>query len=187
MEKKKQNVFVLALVALVALAGVWSAVIELIKFAQLPEWNFFALNAIAILVYILLLYYVFIGYKKPHGNLLRYLLLAFALCIALTVVFLIKLSFDDLSGKTTLIIAAMMITYMAGRLNKLRQNIVIMIVVAILLAVSLIGFFKAFGFMSFHNTYAVICFVIQWIMLCAAYLVRFKEHKEAGLMDAPKE
>jgi len=182
MEKKKQNVFVLALVALVVLIGVYTHVVELIKFIQSPGWVMLVLNAGEILFYALLLYYVFAGYKKPHGNLLRHLMLAFALFIALHIV----IAVGNTLGLIARIVAAMLITYMAGRLNKLRQNIVIMALVAILLFVTSMNVFIEYGFTSVHEICAFSGLFIQWLVFCAAYFVRYKEHKESGLMDAPK-
>jgi len=130
--------------------------------------------------------YVFWLYKKPHGNILKYAMLIFAIANILSSSYLL------LAGRTyqmAKLLAVAAVCYCAGRLNRIDQNKYIMPIIAIvLIGVSICGVYynvinqtaNVFTVLtSFNNT-------INYITLMIAYFVRYEEHKEAGIMDAPK-
>ena len=72
--------------------------------------------------YLFVLYYGVWGYKKPHGNLLRYLMLLLAAVTAATIL----MQIDHWDAPWPVIfssnLAAVLIGYMAGRLPKVKKN-----------------------------------------------------------------
>jgi len=130
-----------------------------------------------------ILYYLLYGYKKPHGNLLRFIMLAFAL----------SMIFDDtlFSVFTAYVpvrtVTVMLIAYMAGRLNKFEKNRILMPVILVLTVVTAIIITKEFPSDETVVNLAVFACPVQWCIVCAAYIARYKQHKEAGLADGPAE
>lgn len=136
------------------------------------------INLFDIALYILLFYYVIAGFKRPHGNLLRYLIWAFIVLLYL------KLNGAFAMGEKavcTILVAAITLTaYVSGRLNKFRQNRVLCIIIlALVIATGLLlgiqlGFMDAFVGISLFTP------SIIWIDITFSYLMRYHMHKEAG-------
>lgn len=119
------------------------------------------------------------GYKKPHGNLLRYLMLLYAITTACKVSFT---STNNQAAEICNLIAIILVAYMAGRLNKYTINTYLIIVVLTLLLV------KAFvgistGNITFGKVIGQFSAFTQFSIIAAAYLSRYHLHKEAGLED----
>ncbi len=136
-------------------------------------------DAANLLVCVLLGYYAFCGFRKPHGNLLRYIILFFAITHILSIYQL-----AELSSQWQAIISALafgLCCYIAGRLHKVKQNIILMSIVIVL---RLIG--MSFELAEGIWTIGAITPLIILIDILVAYVLRYKDHKEAGLMDAPK-
>ena len=127
-------------------------------------------------------YYTLIGYRKPHGNLLRYTMLAFAFLLLICMVSLAKTP-SPINMMLNLS-AALLMAYMAGRLNKYDKNRVLIIIILILLA------FNVFipssapemnqGANSLRGSLLGITVVVLWVALSCVYALRFKDHKDAG-------
>lgn len=141
-----------------------------------------AMSDIAISVFILL--YVFFGYKKPHGNMMRLVFFAYAISLALQGTVEIAGGSYYVAGDL-LIFAALLIAYVAGRLNKIEKNIFILILVGLLLLARETILFVTvpvlFGFLSIFGR---ITRIIIFATLSFAYIARYEEHKAAGLEDA---
>ena len=141
-----------------------------------------------VLVFLFVAYYAISGYKKPHGNLMRYMFGLFALnclCLALNEV---ETIYDSMYYKLIFIgiaaVVAILSVYVGGRLNKLKENLVIIIAITLLLAFRCVYHcltdrvvFGALQILMNFSTFIV------WIDIVFAYVLRYKEHKEAGLVD----
>ena len=196
-----------------------------------------AREALIYIGYILVLCYAFAGYRVPHGNMLKYTILLFAVLMMVTV--MSKPSIANGAGKGqgqgpapaqaeaqmepaqnlppqpakddiarqpdanadanaqlrkdltpseetrsnlfelgfvgTIII---LISYMAGRLDRIRENRIIIIIVAVLFILRAIlanygGSVLRTGLNEFN----------MWIVLSVSYLCRYRQHREAGLVD----
>ncbi len=133
---------------------------------------------------LLLLYYVVKGYKIPHGNLLKYLFILFAVSCLGGIL-------STASNRTTLDIAynymrgivVLMTTYIAGRLDRFKQNKLMMSIVGLIMfSSSLIESIPNFE-TDIIGVSICYTFFILWIDLMIAYIFRYNEHKEAGLLD----
>jgi len=157
---------------------------------------------------ILILYYNFFGYKKPHGNLLKYIFLIFGFALIISTFFNGGV---ELSGLIYTMIGTIVV-YMSGRLNKIEKNRKLAVVVLILFTVLvIISVFRIdVSFETAHNAavempqmypsgkqemqpksllsiLGTFTTPLQWIALSLAYISRYKEHKEAGLLDKVKD
>lgn len=171
--------------------------------------------------YLLVLYYALLGYKKPHGNMLRYTMLFFAILIIFLLVVdpALKSSSaqplppDSAEGIADIApdgaipappaddaetgepvpyaksisfglacLAAVLIAYVAGRLNKIKTNrVLILIAGAMLLARCFVSDFHAGKMPANANEFNM------WLAMAMSYLCRYQQHKEAGLIDSTKE
>ena len=148
--------------------------------------------------YALVLFYVFVGYKKPHGNTLRYIIFAFAVILLVcdTINFAASIGPEipqldfahvdlpaEMSGLSLVItdiiaaINACLICYMSGRLHKIDENRVIVTIVAVLFTVRAVLGKDANMILNDLND------LVIWLGLVAAYFYRYKKHKEVGLKD----
>jgi len=179
MKKTKQNPVLLGICVLL-IAFVFAMEIYLaVSCADLFTVFIFAVfDCVSLFV----LYYILAGYKKPHGNMLRYLMLAFAFAIILDVSKSEGIPFyAPLRAATVFLIG-----YIAGRLNKINQNKVLMSIVFALIFAAGCIVAKTIPTRSVIINIAYFLDAILWLVICSAYLVRCWEHKEAGLTDAPK-
>ena len=189
MEKKNKKIIVIAISTILALIGVVCDVIGNIEWyghiQVTPELVSY------IVLFIATLYYVLIGYKKPHGNLLRwtFLLLAFHYINGIINVAMqiyntnynvdIMLIIIGLIG-----ISALLIAYVSGRLDKIKKNYALLIVITLAQITISVLFIILYGVWS-NPKFVIWNFSIclLWINLVIAYLIRYREHKEAGLSD----
>lgn len=135
-------------------------------------------NCINCFLLILSLNYVLIGYKKPHGNLLRATLFIFALCLVVQ---------NGISGAGELVmvsniasgIAAMMISYTAGRLDKLEKNNTVLTAAGVLLLIQWVLLLMGDDFIL-GKTIGRCTPMIVLAGLGFAYTARYEAHKAAG-------
>ena len=188
-EKKNKKIIVIAMSTILALIGVVCDVTGNIEWyghiQATPELVSY------IVLFIATLYYVLIGYKKPHGNLLRwtFLLLAFhhlngIINVAMQIYNTnynvdIMLIIIGLNG-----ISALLIAYVSGRLDKIKKNYALLIVITLAQITISVLFIILYGVWS-NPKFVIWNFSIclLWINLVIAYLIRYREHKEAGLAD----
>ena len=141
-------------------------------------------NIITTIMCATMIAYALIGYKKPYGNTLKHTMMFFGFCVLLQNVF----PSPRLNDAEMIIerlcsgAAAMMIFYMAGRLNKLKANKKYMVLIGVLITISrtFIVFARGFYWVRGISNLAI---PIIWAALCFAYVARFEEHKAAGLAD----
>lgn len=189
---KKMNVFVM-LTAVLLFAGI---VVTLVFANRAP-----VIKTVTLIIgYVLALYYAFWGYKTPHGNMLRRLILAYALLLAIGSESRLftgaradrpvdvtnteretRRTARSLSAYKGLLtsISLTLMGYTAGRLNKYKQNkIIIPIVLVLLFARSFVGRLSRVQIVMTDLSYFVL-----WVGIACAYFARYDAHKEAGLLD----
>jgi len=143
----------------------------------LSSFSFILTHVVPFIVYAALAVYVVVYYRKPHGNLLRYTMLFYALMLT---IWSLSQDANDTSCAYILPVAAVLVGYLSGRLNKIKKNVWWMGVVAVLLlCYGILGF--AVSDISFLGklSYAFSA-LLEWLALCFAYLSRFDKHKQAG-------
>jgi len=179
--EKKQNKFVLAIIVIAVLLNL--VTVLMLPFREFPIILLF--EAVAVVIeHVAVMYYVLFGYRKPHGNLLRYVMLLFALTLAID---LVGIHNEYSTFYVALSVAyVFLISYIAGRLNKIEQNRVLMSLVLILFIIDSVSSCIFDKPQTFIEGYRLFGTTIEWFTLSAAYFVRYREHKEAGLSDAPK-
>lgn len=140
-------------------------------------------DVIFLIVYFLTGLYAILGYKKPHGNMLKYLFIAFATALALNIC-LGKAVENTVSAITTIFtcLASLILTYISGRLNKIGNNRVLLILTGVLLfAASMLPIFGGnFIINGLLNSFSPL---IMLFALGFAYTARYEEHKVAGLEE----
>lgn len=134
------------------------------------------------LSYIIILYYGFYGYKTPHGNLLKYIMLFFALLLVNEVALEAGGKYPNLVSETILLpttitgLCIVFISYIAGRLDRFNENIYIFTTVLVLLVIRafLMSQYRTIMFSNFSD-------VIIWFDINCVYALRYKQHRQAGL------
>ena len=200
MENKKKlgtgaiiGIIVLALLSIVAL------VCSIL--GSIQHFGYFVISPdliAKVIMLIAIIYYALAGYKRPHGNLLRAIFILMSLTCLNGVIDTAQdmTSFEGndlnlllwnigLDGFCVLLVA-----YIGGRLDKIKKNIIPLILITAaqavksFLCISIFNTFSADGGVSIlvHLMY---CFstCILWLDIAFAYILRYKEHKEAGLED----
>ena len=137
-----------------------------------------------IIISCLTVYYMFIGYKKPHGNLLRYLFII----VDLTALFYFWYTFTKLEKAFDIyelltILEIVIIAYVSGRLNKFKENIVLLSIVFIMEVITCGHGAIILNAKSIMTTIVLYNLAIIQLALIVSYIARYKEHKEAGLED----
>ena len=125
------------------------------------------------------------GYKKPHGNMLKYVMFLFSVgvlsqSIAPTSLQSASLGtlYDCCAGFASLLIA-----YISGRLNKIEKNKVLMFLAGILLSVSEVILICNMPSFRMTRLSAYLVQPLLWFALGFAYTARYEEHREAGLSE----
>ncbi len=140
-------------------------------------------NCIDLVLLLAVTFYAVIGHKKPHGNMLKYLFLAFGTMLVLNVCLTgINGSISEIISSVLTGFAVMIFTYVSGRLDRINQNRIFLVIAGVfLLATMLIpafsGFFLINGFLSSLTPLIVL------LALGFAYTARYEEHIAAGLED----
>ena len=145
-----------------------------------------------LILFIGVIYYAIRNYKAPHGNLLRWLFFLFSLnCLggmAEEIVGAYHFGMMEQSmGEVMLLVmliavSAVLTAFMSGRLDHLRGNIACIIIItaaqlvkSILFLSQLDGDYSVLGVLINFSTFML------WVDMVFAYIIRYKEHKEAGL------
>jgi len=128
--------------------------------------------------------YGFWLYKKPHDNMLKYTMLILAVG---QIIYAIA-GWNNFYNQTVRILAMAIIIYVAGRLDRIEQNKYLLLISLIVQLMRCI-IVATIAHAQFTPLYVFTWFsgVFATITLMIAYFVRYKEHKEAGLTDSPKE
>lgn len=180
---KRSNKIGLMVAFVLVLLGIAGCVAGLVKGLGTSQPVNTVHICVNLLMYLPVLAYALFGYRKPHGNMLKYTFLCFGILIVAQSI----LPGSPLSNGTMRDvicgcsgIAAMAVAYMAGRLDRIGKNTSLMILVGLLISacsVLLICNFADFNLMRcLSNLTQPIC----WAALCLAYVSRYDEHRSAG-------
>jgi len=141
------------------------------------------LDSVSLIPLVFVALYGFWLYKKPHGNMLKYAILIAGVTNILVACSLIKEGLS-MGEQIARVIVSVILVYVAGRLNRIDQNKYFLpIAFAIQFICDLIDYISYSA--MFESIYRLTWFTapIMILTLMIAYLVRYKEHKEAGLTD----
>lgn len=181
---KDKKVLVYIVMGILSLAGTY-AEFTMCKGSNSPQ--IIAELVMTCVMFALTLYYAISNFKVPHGNLLKYLFLAFsAMCFAGLLTndagdpaFQTFSYIYQISRGIVVIISA----YIAGRLDRIKENTILLVTGnVILLGTSLMNVFLY----NATNITLIIFFAgffILWLDLTIAYLFRYYGHKQAGFED----
>ena len=140
---------------------------------------------ITMLEVVVAIFYTLFDYKKPHGNLMRYLLILHVFLSAIT--FVDSAVTQPKYVNVMFLIILTLVSYMAGRLDHYKQNVVICGIVLVCNAVIsyyLLNMFIGFGFeMNLANIGCCLGCVTVWLAIAGGYIIRYQLHKEAGLEE----
>ena len=180
------------------------------NFFVINETPLIITNIITLLLCLAVTFYGVYGYKIPHGNLLRYVILLFALALAAEI--FVNQGISKVCLILTLL-ACVLSAYTAGRLGKRKEAIVLFsLVAAFLIAFVVAERFAPVprGIMndlvppeipenvggltpppipleSGENSFTSLCFslsrLLLWIVIGGAYLTRYEQHKDAGKVN----
>ena len=135
-------------------------------------------------------YYVFFGYKKPHGNLLKTTYFCFAVYLTIHAYLDNSLVGPGIYKykevvSCFMIFAALIIAFVSGRLNKIDKNKKLLIVAGLLMSVDTI-----LHIITMNNEHVIISKMISYFnpliifaVLRFVYTIRYEEHIDAGLED----
>ena len=181
---KSKKVLVYVVMGLLSLASVYS------------EFNICTLDnslqSITELVFVCVLcaltfYYAISNFKVPHGNLLKYLFLAFS------VMCLVGFLCDDAAEATfktytfvNQILRGLVVifsAYIAGRLDRIKENTILLVIGGLILLTTSVINIVLYKLTDFTLIIFMSSFFILWVNLTIAYIFRYYGHKEAGLED----
>ncbi len=182
MEKKTSKNIWLIIMGVLILAELAASVIHLINGGNVLN------DVIAIIALAFTALYGFWLYKKPHGNMLKYAMLLLAAAMVLNSAECLIKGYNAPAIHVIRLFFPGLICYVAGRLNRIEQNKYLLIFATICYCIiSFISFGQKVGKLNAVLLFRFFYEFITLLTLTIAYFVRFKEHKEAGLMDAPKK
>jgi len=127
MEKKKSKYLVGSIICGILTAfGIVAGIVSLLSGSGAWITN----DIFQLVLSLLVGYYVCAGYKQPHGNLLRYIILLYAANIILGLRAAVQ--YGNTGIITLLAIRIGLLCYIAGRLVKVKQNLILMIIYTVL-------------------------------------------------------
>ena len=182
MENSKLNLKTGELIALAAIAIL--NIIWIVCNLMLFSISFASKICIPIAMFVIAVIYALYGYKKPHGNHMRYLLLTYV--VYESIILVRSVSLQPVYMITVYLAIIVLSTYMAGRLDRYKQNLAISIIVSILQLVIIYYFVDlalSYNALSITSFFTYIGHITIWLAITASYIVRYKPHKEAGLED----
>ena len=146
---------------------------------------FFGLHAgIDFLMIVLVAFYALIGYKKPHGNLLRVVFVTFGTVTEIEVALGMQAESNTLLMISNLCccLAGILTVYIAGRLHKIEQNKILLAIAGLLLIGHAIV--RALSIPGIQLSMLGLCVPFALLFVIAfAYVARYEQHKAAGLAD----
>ena len=171
---KKTNLVMLIAVILFVFFGIGFSAYYILQF---PNDGFYPL--INLCMYVFVATYAFCEYKTPHGNLMKYLFLLTAVYDILRVAIVPK---EGVNILLTLAFCAkiMLVSYMAGRLNRIKQNIVLGILNFLLAVAAFLSVVLSPAFSGISQLLLELNPTLIWLTVFLTYLMRYQRHKAAG-------
>lgn len=170
----KIGLIISAALCVIALVG------EIINLVNLNNPKPLAITFISLRIVIVIgtIVYTLVGYKKPHGNMLRTILFFFAGFLGIVAL----TAYNGVNGFLSMV-AAINISYVAGRLNRIGGNRNLLFLVGLFLACGqVVEIINA----NNHTAVTVINILLPLIIFTAlafSYTARFEAHKAAGLEE----
>lgn len=186
----KLDLFVKIVIAVLSIAGLAISVILLFTGMTIVPVN----QMVDVFIYVLVIFYFVFGYKKAHSNILKYIFIFFAVAISYN-----ALTYQSISRIQTysLILIALMLAYLSGRLNRFHKNRWLLLFGFLLLIVSCIYSVVTFpteilngygGLEVDVYKWSYFNVIIQYAALSISYLSRCYIHLRAGnLADIQNE
>ncbi|MCQ2436021.1 MAG: hypothetical protein MJ101_03855 [Clostridia bacterium] len=143
---------------------------------------------INLLIYAFILIYDFVGYKKPHGNMMRALFFAFGINMIIGVI-IPKPEYGTIEMIASFVnsLGALFVAFVAGRLNRIEQNRKLLIIAGALMAVgsvlAVVNLSAVGREFDIRRVINVCEPIIALAALGVGYAARYEEHKDAGLDD----
>ena len=178
---KGKKITACVIMGLLSLAGIYA---EIVMCIQRKTFSFTVEAIITCAMFVLIVFYAVSNFKVPHGNLLKYLFLVFAACSLCGVLSVVTertsadTVYNALRGVVVLLTA-----FVAGRLDRFKQNVILMSIIGVLMLASSITQISAELDGDFLGLFWCFTFFLLWADLMFAYILRYREHKEAGLAD----
>ena len=147
---------------------------------HVSDWLFL----LVVVYYGFVLYYGVKGYQKPHGDMLRYLIIILAVFVAASVL----MQVDRYSAAWPILLsndlAILGMGFLAGRLHKVERNKYLTVFVSCMLLIRCFWFLEHPGMSGADAALFVLdrCQpLFMWLTALLLYFYRYAEHKEAGL------
>ena len=180
--KKSNKVGLIVSLALVLL-GIIGCVAGVVKGLRTSQPVGMVHICVNLIMYFLVTAYALFGYRKPHGNMLKYIIILYGILIVTQSILpgspLCSSRVRDIicgcSG-----IAAMAVAYISGRLDRIGRNKYLMIFVGLLISVCSVLVICTFDDFNLMRCLSNLTQPICWAALCLAYASRYDEHKSAG-------
>ena len=136
-----------------------------------------------LLTAVMILVYSFWGYKTPHGNMLRTIMFVFGILVLARIVLPTRPVDNEVIKKITsgcFGLAAMLIAFISGRLDRYEQNRILMVIVGILLLAPVVMTLLSFSSFVLMRCISVSTMLFCWAAIGFAYTARYEGHKLAG-------
>lgn len=122
------------------------------------------------------LYYGLYGYKIPHGNLLKWTYVIYGVVLLLKCIF--SAYYQTVFSSVLAGFSSLGVIFISSRLNKIKKNRWIALIVLVLLII-----WAIIGSIQIGFSIEILIDTVIWISLVGFYFVRYKIHREAGLLD----
>lgn len=174
MEKNKSNnLSVCIICGILTVFGIATSIVSL---ASGSKGIWIISDVINLLLSVFIGYYAIWGYRKPNGDLLKYIILVFSGTF-LFVVYRMAQSASPWRAVCYAVVIGLL-CHIAGRLHRVKQNMILIIIVIVIMVISKTG-----SLVNGNATIGIFADLVICIDICVAYILRYKEHKLAGLMD----
>ncbi|GEM_PF-2632452 len=179
MAEKKKNGILSVINILLILLGSASCIVSFFNRDQSPLW--ILLSAFTLMVFALMVYYLIEDYRRPHGNLFRYVMSGYSWLFMAACLMAAK-DYYDIAGLSVIALGACAVlsSYVAGRLHKIKSVSIVMGIIAVLMLTDIIFTFADGSKSGLVNDFGVISINIQWFAIMTTYYSRYKAHIEAG-------
>ena len=172
----------LAIICTVTLLGFLASIVVLVwrGMNHMADWLFL----LVCIFYGFVLYYGVKGYRKPHGDMLRWLILILAVFVAASVLMQVERFGAAWPILLSNELAVLAMGFLAGRLHRVERNKYVTVFVSIMLLIRCFWFLEHPGLSGADAALFVLdrCQpIFMWLTMLLLYFYRYKEHKEAGL------
>ena len=204
----KQNEKTLMILNIIAMILSFAAIgVVIFNFFATDERPLIVTNVFTTILCLAVMFYWAYNYRKPHGNILRYVILLFAFVLASDV--FVNQGISKVNLALTLV-SCVLVAYAAGRLGRPKAMLVLFILVTVLLVAIMVAERLTPPPHGINNDPAVLGLpgtvanspvsdvppegkggkmplfsfnlsrILLWFAIVTSYFARYKSHKEAG-------